>query len=79
MTSVNEIMKLAGRWRTANYAEREEARADLQAAVETVAAELAKKDAEITELKQMLMRWLNDALSAEDVKKLEKQTLEVLK
>ena len=60
MTSVNEIMKLAGRWRTANYAEREEARTDLQAAVETVAAVVAKKDAEIAVLGDNLIE-MHDA------------------
>ena len=48
MTSVNEIMKLAGRWRTANYAEREEARAALETALRDVVQDAAR------------YRWLRD-------------------
>jgi hypothetical protein len=39
-TSVNTIMQLAGRWRTANYAERDLFQAELQSAVDAQAAEM---------------------------------------
>jgi hypothetical protein len=49
---MSKIMQLAGRWRTANYEEREEARAALLAAVQELGRDAAR------------YRWLREACGA---------------
>ena len=40
---------------------------------------IRKQSAQIDDMRSLLMRWLNDALSTNDVKTLELKTLEILK
>ena len=81
--AMSNIMQLAGRWRTANYAEREECRVDLENAVNAQSAEitdlrtaLAEREARMKRIEQYGVEWQNQALN---LRTAAQQALEAMK